>query len=251
MKANAVPLLAIFEQKATLEVPLFQRQYVWTREAQWEPLWEDISRKFREYCDGSKDSPPHFLGAMVLDQKQTPVTHVAKRQVIDGQQRLTTFQLFLAAFRDYCLEQDVKDLADECDSFLENRGMMVNKEVDRYKVWPTLLDRQQFQSVLASRSRAEVEKRHPLTRQKYARHADPRPRMVEAYLYFMDELASFFRPTRDEAPTQDESTLRDRLVESFAALKNALQVVAVDLEQGDDAQVIFETLNARGEPLRR
>ena len=41
MKANAVPLLALFERKMRLEVPLFQRQYVWSREQQWEPLWED------------------------------------------------------------------------------------------------------------------------------------------------------------------------------------------------------------------
>jgi hypothetical protein len=56
MKASAVPLLAIFEKKIRLEVPLFQRQ-----------------------C----------LGAMVLDQKQAPTTPVEKRQVIDGWQRLT------------------------------------------------------------------------------------------------------------------------------------------------------------------
>jgi hypothetical protein len=43
MKANAVPLLAIFEHKLRLEVPLFLRQYVWRREQQWEPLWEDIA----------------------------------------------------------------------------------------------------------------------------------------------------------------------------------------------------------------
>jgi hypothetical protein len=39
MDARAVPLLAIFEKKMRLEVPLFQRQYVWNREHQWEPLW--------------------------------------------------------------------------------------------------------------------------------------------------------------------------------------------------------------------
>lgn len=93
MKANAVPLLAIFEKKMRLEVPLFQRQYVWNKDQQWEPLWEDISRKFTEYLEGRKDAPIHFLGAMVLDQKQTPTTHVEKRQVIDGQQRLTTLQI--------------------------------------------------------------------------------------------------------------------------------------------------------------
>jgi uncharacterized protein with ParB-like and HNH nuclease domain len=102
MNANAVPVLSIFEKKMRLEVPLFQRQYVWSRETQWEPLWEDISRKFTEFLTGRKDGPVHFLGAMVLDQKQTPTTHVDKRQVIDGQQRLTTLQIFIAAFRDFC-----------------------------------------------------------------------------------------------------------------------------------------------------
>ena len=46
MRADAVPLLAIFEKKMCFEVPLFQRQYVWSKEQQWEPLWEDICLVF-------------------------------------------------------------------------------------------------------------------------------------------------------------------------------------------------------------
>src|SRR2546427_6411032 len=144
MNADAVPLFAIFEKKMRLEVPLFQRQYVWSKEPQWEPLWEDITRKFSEYLGGRKDAPVHFLGAMVLDQKQTPATHVEKRQVIDGQQRLTTLQIFLAVFRDFCVEHGFEDLAKECDGFTLNKGMMAEPEVDRFKVWPTQLDRAQF-----------------------------------------------------------------------------------------------------------
>ena len=60
MDAHAVSLLAIFEKKMRLEVPLFQRQYVWSREHQWEPLWEDISRKFVEHLNGRKDAPCIF-----------------------------------------------------------------------------------------------------------------------------------------------------------------------------------------------
>jgi len=163
MKADAVPLLAIFEKKMRLEVPLFQRQYVWSREQQWEPLWEDISRKFAEYLDGRKDAPVHFLGAMVLDQKQTPTTHVEKRQVIDGQQRLTTLQIFISSFRDFCRAQNSEDLARECDAFTLNKGMMADPDVDKFKVWPTQLDRSQFTDVITSGSRAALEKKHPLT----------------------------------------------------------------------------------------
>src|SRR5262245_35368140 len=249
MKANAAPLLALFEKKMRLEVPLFQRQYVWTREEQWEPLWEDIARKFTEYLEGRKDSPVHFLGAMVLDLKQTPATHVEKRQVIDGQQRLTTFQIFLAALRDFCREQGCEDLAKEFDSYTLNKGMMANPEVDKFKVWPTQADRKQFTDVIGLGSRAAIEAEHPLVRKKYARKPDPRPRMVEAYLYFTDEIREYFLGTEQDEPLAAEQPVAARVEECLQALKNALHVVVIDLEQGDDAQVIFETLNARGQPL--
>lgn len=249
MKANAVPLLAIFEKKMRLEVPLFQRQYVWSKDKHWEPLWEDIARKFSEYLEGRKDAPVHFLGAMVLDQKQTPITHVDKRQVIDGQQRLTTLQIFLAVFRDFCRQHDCDDLAKECDSFTLNKGMMAEPEVDKFKVWPTKLDRSQFADVIVSGSRAELVKKHPLIYRKHARKPEPRPRMVEAYLFFYDQIGEFFLGTATEKPLVADVPLAQRLEKCFQALKNSLQVVAIDLEQDDDAQVIFETLNARGEPL--
>lgn len=246
MKADAIPLLELFASKQRLEVPLFQRQYIWDKERQWEPLWEDISRKFAEYLEGRRDSPVHFLGAMVLDQKFTPSGHVVKRQVIDGQQRLTTLQIFLATFRDFCFAQGAEELGKECISFTLNSGMMEDRQTEIYKVWPTQADRDQFVSVMSAQSKAEIEKRHPLVRQKWARKDDPRPRMVEAYLYFYDEIADFFLSLD---ALMSDVPIADRLNESFQALKNALQVVVVDLEQGDDAQVIFETLNARGEPL--
>lgn len=249
MKANAVPLLAIFEKKMRLEVPLFQRQYVWSQESQWEPLWEDIARKFTEYLEGRKDGPVHFLGAMVLDQKQTPTTHVDKRQVIDGQQRLTTLQIFLAAFRDFCREQECEDLAKECEGFTLNKGMMAEPEIDKFKVWPTQLDRGQFTDVMSAGSPEELKKRHPHQWPKYARKPLPRPKMVQAYLFFHDQMEEFFLGTETESPFAAEAPVAARLEECFQALKNALQVVAIDLEQDDDAQVIFETLNARGEPL--
>lgn len=249
MKANAVPLLTIFEKKMRLEVPLFQRQYVWRKDQQWEPLWEDVARKFIEYLEGRKDAPVHFLGAMVLDQKQTPTTHVERRQVIDGQQRLTTLQIFLAALRDFCRENECEELAKECEAFTLNKGMMAEPDVDRFKVWPTQLDRPQFADVMLLGSRAAIETKHPLVRRKYARHYDPRPRMVEAYLFFRDQLTQFFIGSASEPPLFDDVALAIRLEECFQSLKSALQVVVIDLDQDDDAQVIFETLNARGEPL--
>ena len=249
MNANAVAVLGLFETKTQYEVPLFQRQYVWDREKHWEPLWEDIARKFTEYLDGRRDGPPHFLGAMVLDQKKTPTTHVPRRQVIDGQQRLLTLQLFLTALRDFCREHGYDALAEECGSFTINGGMLANPDVDRFKVWPTQADRPQFRDVVASGSRTQVESLHPRVKKKYARRFSPRPPMVEAYLFFHEQLKEFFIGTVEGPPLSGGLSLEVRLGECFQALRDALQVVVIDLGDDDDTQVIFETLNARGEPL--
>lgn len=249
MKANAVPFLGIFETKMRLEVPLFQRQYVWNSDDQWEPLWEDISRKFTDYVEGRRNTPVHFLGAMVLDQKQTPTTHVEKRQVIDGQQRLTTLQIFLAALRDFCREHECEELAKEYDAYTLNKGIMKEPEVEKYKVWPTQVDRRQFRDVIDSGSKIELENKNPLVREKYSRRPNPRPRMVEAYLFFHENISEYFIGTESDPPPAGDQPLAFRLEECLQALKNALQVVVIDLDQDDDAQVIFETLNARGAPL--
>lgn len=242
-------LLSLFEPKHRLEVPLFQRQYVWSEEHQWVPLWEDIERKFADALEARKDGPLHFLGAMVMAQKQTPFGHVVVRQVIDGQQRLTTLQIFLAAFRDFSRSKECVALAGECEKYLLNSGMMADKDVDRFKVWPTQLDQPQFRDVVTAGSYDELLKRYPVVKQPYKRKPDPRPRMVEAYFFFHAKLETFFVGEADSLIVAGEVPIADRLDECFQALKTSLMVVVMDLQVDDDPQVIFETLNARGEPL--
>ncbi len=58
MDAGAATVLEIFEKKHRLEVPLFQRQYVWNEEHQWAPLWEDNVQKLEAY---GKQSPQWLL----------------------------------------------------------------------------------------------------------------------------------------------------------------------------------------------
>jgi len=66
------------------------------------PLWEDIQRKFVQRLDDTV-STPHFLGAMVLDQRRSYGNSVPVQLIIDGQQRLTTFQIFLSVFGTFAL----------------------------------------------------------------------------------------------------------------------------------------------------
>ena len=127
--------------------------------------------------------------------------------------------------------------------------MMARPEIDKFKVWPTQLDRSQFMDVVDAGSCEEILKRHPLRRKPYARKPEPRPRMVQAYLFFFDQLKQFFLGQEGEPPLSAEYPISARTDECFQTLRNALMVVVIDLQADDDPQVIFETLNARGEPL--
>ncbi|WP_309108879.1 DUF262 domain-containing protein [Arthrobacter sp.] len=48
-------------------VPLFQRPYVWSKERQWQPLWEDIAR-LADMLTKKNPAATHFLGAFVVQQ---------------------------------------------------------------------------------------------------------------------------------------------------------------------------------------
>src|SRR5712692_2204245 len=74
-------------------VPYFQRAYSWRRH-QWNTLFDDI---LELYELGSSNS--HFLGSMVLLAEKS-TDKVNPTLLIDGQQRLVTLSLFLAAIRD-------------------------------------------------------------------------------------------------------------------------------------------------------
>src|ERR1700741_3099524 len=94
---------AVFSGERRYVIPLFQRPYVWTLERQWQPLWEDIAAKAEsELTRGESDvePPPHFLGAVVIQQRRSWGDELLAHDVIDGQQRLTTFQILLTALRD-------------------------------------------------------------------------------------------------------------------------------------------------------
>ena len=239
MQAHTRSIFALFDGKRRYVIPLFQRQYVWTKDRQWHPLWEDVRAKAEEVLDQRPDRPPHFLGAIVINQLRVWGDQVHAHDVIDGQQRLTTFQIVMAALRDVARDLAVTTIADELGLYTRNSGMMDNEEEEQYKVWPTRTDVPQFAHVMDLGSRAAVETAYPpeLKRKKLL----PRPAMVEAYLFFHEQIRDFVT----EAGA--DSTARTRAL--YSVLRDRLQLVSIELEERDDPQVIFETLNARGEPL--
>ena len=158
MQARSRTIFDVFDSKKRYLVPLFQRQYVWSLEAQWEPLWEDIGSKVFARLD-NQEVPPHFLGAIVLDQMRTYGNAVPSHIIIDGQQRLTTFQIFLTSFRNICKKLDDLLHAEELNRYILNTGIMENMQVEQFKVWPTKMDQQHFSDVILLVSTEDILKK--------------------------------------------------------------------------------------------
>ena len=90
MQPNYISVMSVFTQQTRYTVPLFQRPYVWNREEQWEPLWVDVRNAAdRVLVANGQPVASHFLGTVVLNQTPNAIITLPRREVIDGQQRLT------------------------------------------------------------------------------------------------------------------------------------------------------------------
>lgn len=248
MKPDKFTIFELFERERRYLVPLYQRPYVWTEDQQWEPLWQDLAEKAEALLDHDVgDREPvrnHFMGAVVLNHLETYGRQVAAAEVIDGQQRLTTLQIFLPALRDLAKTTHDSKLLGGLNRVTENDCLMQH-EYERFKVWPTNADRGVFEAVMSAGARADVMRLFP--QRVDGRKAIPRERLAEAYLFFSKRIEEFCRS--DSHGNVAEGLDTNRLATLFQVLRRNVQLVVIELERDDDPQVIFETLNARGQPL--
>ena len=235
MQPNYSSVGQVFSAQTRYVVPLFQRPYVWTKEDQWRPLWDDV----RELAERVLNPPAHrtvaghFLGTVVLEQLPTAAIEMPQRQIIDGQQRLTTLQILLKASEHALMHARSHVLSEEIDRSLElaagqvgqlSRNTFAQQSEEAYKVWPTNDDRTAFKDVMDSDA------------EKPTRNTS---RMAEAY--------TFFRSAVEGWLTLGSTGTRGLALSS--ALKDHLRLIVLDLDDTDEPQAIFETLNAHGTPL--
>lgn len=232
MKADKLDLTQIFFKPIQYRVPLFQRPYVWDRVKQWEPLWGDVEAVVNALV-GASDAgavAPHFLGAVVFDKVIQPPGMVDASTVIDGQQRLTTLLLLINAARTVALELGDERAGLRFAQLIFNDELLARSESQRLKIVPSEFDRGAFNAMMRGEpdaGRASV--------------AEGR-RIREAHAYFCGAIRKWTAETTEPA-------LDVRLDALNTAIWRLLQVVVIELDDDDNPQVIFESLNARGTPL--
>ncbi|SDS04481.1 DUF262 domain-containing protein [Pseudomonas oryzae] len=241
MEANSRPLMRIFEPTVCYQIPLFQRPYVWRREGNWQPLWDDFERQLGQALAGQR-LRPHFLGAVVIEQLFDASGWVQLRQVIDGQQRFTTLQLLLIALRDLCASLGSARYFERFDSLVSNRAALVDRPEEICKLLPTNFDRRAYAQV----HRAGSPEALLAQLQAEGETLDREQGIAGAYLYFHAQASDWLAQPVEERPYLE---LEDRLEALWAVVQKGLQFVVIELGEHDEAQVIFETLNARGTQL--
>jgi uncharacterized protein with ParB-like and HNH nuclease domain len=239
MRPFSRSILELFDGKRRYLIPMFQRQYVWREDPQLDRIWEDVKNKVEQRL-ANRRTFPHFLGAIVISQMPTFGKQVQAYDVIDGQQRLSTFQILLCSFRDIAASLD-SEFAAELHKHIVNDGVMQEKETERYKLWPTQVDRPQLMAIVDEGSVALVEAKEKADFNP--KKTGVQPNMIGAYRYFYEKISLLLAD-----PTIDGG-LEERVEALFSSLKNDLALVSIELEGGDDPQVIFETLNGFGQPL--
>lgn len=121
MDAGKRTINDIFNGNRVLEIPFFQRAYVWGQ-PQWERLLEDMK-------DITESNKPYFLGSVILKQQET-ITGARigdKRTVIDGQQRLTTLNIF---FKVLCLKTNENSTFDRSFKLRDNSNALLHNHND-------------------------------------------------------------------------------------------------------------------------
>jgi hypothetical protein len=287
LQPSKLSIAGLFESDEQYLIPLFQRGYVWTIEKQIEPLWADIVDRVEalaaynaaKAAHGPEILKPlrkHFLGAVVLGASVGFDSEaVDKRDVIDGQQRITTLQIMLLALKHVCAPLANETIDQTLRKWTYNVGEY-RLGGDHLKVWPTNVSRDVMVALATAKTVAEITERYPV---KTSTGTIERPLMVQAFLYFHGILTCFVRgkrfddPLKAGEPSEDAKTISQALIRSIrkdndviiplndqaesaepakllvAALKSCFQIMRLQLENDDDPQIVFETLNARGEPL--
>jgi len=209
MQAHENRLRQLLDSTQQYIVPLFQRFYVWERNY-WDTLWDDL-------VDLIEDDDPqrnHFLGSVVVIPATDSAPGLPRFILIDGQQRIATLLVMLAALRDCARQADDTELAAEIEQrFLVNQ---FKHGGDAYKLLLSQSDRIAFQHLIQAKT--------------------PRPehRLCQCYDFYTKKLSAPHAPDRRAL---------------LSAAVDRLALVTITLAPTDNPYLVFESLNFKGHKL--
>lgn len=216
INANKDYLKSFFNGNLQYEVPFFQRAYIWNEE-NWEILWENVYDVFKDYLDNRNNE--HFIGTLIIKQRPAQLLGENIYDLVDGQQRLTTFAILLKTLADTCkgslprLREKIMDLI----VYENTRGEHFLRIIHNH------VDRPYFEKILWN----------DLTTIQ-AQMIDIDNKIVQAYFYFLEKV--------NNLEDDDRDILKDLIL-------NKVPIISMLISAEDDEQEIFDTINSLGVKL--
>ena len=218
MEAHGQPLRFLCDEQI-LEIPFFQRAYVWNDD-NWKDLLEDLL----------KTSGSHFLGSIILKRAKSITGTADKAIIIDGQQRLTTLSILIKALYDSIYNKRAKLINDATEALFYT---LKSSDSDYLlTINHSHNDRKQFEEVMGSVVDGEI-KSPILSKLNEIKEDDPRLLIKRCYKFFYTQLMSI--------SNEERIILWDNLFD-----KNNKILVVIDLDDNDQEQKIFDTINSSG-----
>ena len=209
MKPSIRILGEILYSPSQYVIPVFQRNYRWEA-GQWQKLWDSLSEIRKPEKKGN-----HFMGFLVFVPETAQPGQHTRFHLIDGQQRLTTCSILLAAIRNFARRHDQTELADEIHNY--------------YLVHPLKKGEQHFRLLPKERD-------HDSYLALVGGDGEPTGRIADALAYFEERLDGMF--------AEDPQGLRSL----FDTVCQRLEFMCATLE-AENAYNIFKSLNSTGVPL--
>ena len=219
MQARDGTFRDLMRQDRQFRVPLYQRHYRWRTDQQ-DDLWRDILEQYQAVAQASADTPRHFIGSVVaVEREADPLHDFRSFRIVDGQQRMTTLSVAIAALRDVAAATDGSQFERLNAKYLVNTTEP--KSSDRWaRLVPGEEDEQAYWTVLTDPA-----------------NASGHTPVGAAYRFFLKRIGAL----RDAGELQEEllaTTIGDRL-----------SLVFVTVDEGERPHKIFESINATGVEL--
>ena len=242
MEPRKYALADLFDGHLVYVVPNYQRLYVWSQEGQWDPLWLDVvdiannliadARRRNSDEVNSESTESHFLGAVVLKISGSTPDLARKYRVIDGQQRLTTLQLLVAAAVTELESEGLVSPADRLRQLIANSSSAASSGIDSFKI-----------------NHHRHTRGHDYERFDDVMRAALNGGAVDTIDGPMAKCYRFFREAIRNWISSREAGIKTVATALATTLIMKLHVVGIYLDSHEKEHIIFETLNARGEPL--
>jgi len=218
------PVSTLFNIEAAVvyNIPRYQREYTWGK-FQWDTLFEDLL----------ENDPSYFLGSIICINQSVDSLKVQELELVDGQQRMTTLSLLLAAI--YKCYNDLGltlDLPQQMELYNLKNKLILKNFPDQTRLTPQVQNNNQQDYFWVLKQAGVLEDAEHIP------NAGNR-RVLRAFRHFCKRINDVLSEVTDQVTAL--SALIDKV--------NTATLVKIEVASHSDAYTLFESLNNRGVPL--